>query len=84
MTNRFVNLYRHHMYHLYSVWCITLPAFHGHNILIYSISHIAEVAVLSDWILDIYWLRNSDQSVGVSSIMVYLIISHTVVSYQVS
>ena len=50
------------------------------NIFILSINHITEVVELADWILDVHWLRNSDQSVGVLSTKVYLLISHTLAS----
>lgn len=48
----------------------------------YSIHHITEVVELSDWILDVHWLRNSDQSVGVYSIRVCLITSHTLARHH--
>ena len=48
----------------------------------YSIRHVTEVVELSDWILDVHWLRNSDQSVGVSSTRVCLIASHTLARYH--
>ena len=50
------------------------------NIFILSIKHITEVVELTDWILDVHWLRNSDQSVGVLSTKMYLLISHTLAS----
>ena len=46
----------------------------------FSIKHVAGVVELNDWILDVHWLRSTDQSVGVLSTKVYLLISRTLAS----